>query len=208
MSSGNSTALLKISGSPEPGEALRAILIGSIPTFQQRKRASSNVKKKKKEKTKSSSSPNDDKERVDDAQKNHPQRSTFSTIEEEEDKEEEEALVLEFQWFRTTKGDESEENLAIVGATAPIYLVRKVDVGCHIKAVATLRSQSREGIVLATFTGELEAEIKDGDLHRGKKKVKKGGKAFLTSISSPSEKKALEDDDDDSDGNRDAADNE
>ena len=100
MSSGNSTALLKISGSPEPGEALRAILIGSIPTFQQRKRASSNVKKKKKEKTKSSSSPNDDKERVDDAQKNHPQRSTFSTIEEEEeDKEEEEALVLEFQWF-------------------------------------------------------------------------------------------------------------
>ena len=66
-------------------------------------------------------------------------------------------------------------------------------MGCHIKAVATLRSQSREGIVLATFTGELEAEIKDGDLHRGKKKVKKGGKAFLTSISSPSEKKALED---------------
>jgi len=133
MSSGNSTALLKISGSPEPGEALRAILIGSIPTFQQRKRASSNVKKKKKEKTKSSSSPNDDKERVDDAQKNHPQRSTFSTIEEEEEEEEEEedkeeeeeALVLEFQWFRTTKGDESEENLAIVGATAPIYLVRK-----------------------------------------------------------------------------------
>ena len=116
--------------------------------------------------------------------------------------------MLEFQWFRTTKGDESEENLAIVGATAPIYLVRKVDVGCHIKAVATLRSQSREGIVLATFTGELEAEIKDGDLHRGKKKVKKGGKAFLASISSPSEKKALEDDDDDSDGNRDAADNE
>lgn len=150
MSSGNSTALLKISGSPEPGEALRAILIGSIPTFQQRKRASSNVKKKKKEKTKSSSSSNDDKKRDDNAQKNHPQRSTFSTIEEEE--EEEEALVLEFQWFRTTKGDESEENLAIVGATAPIYLVRKVDVGCHIKAVATLRSQSREGIVLATFT--------------------------------------------------------
>ena len=116
--------------------------------------------------------------------------------------------MLEFQWFRTTKGDESEENLAIVGATAPIYLVRKVDVGCHIKAVATLRSQSREGIVLATFTGELEGEIKDGDLHRGKKKVKKGGQAFLASISSPSEKKALEDDDDDSDGNRDAADNE
>ncbi|CAL6305586.1 unnamed protein product [Bathycoccus prasinos] len=180
MSSGNSTALLKISGSPEPGEALRAILIGSIPTFQQRKRASSNDKKR------------------DDDEKNHPQRSTFSTIEEEEEEdkeeeEEEEALVLEFQWFRTTKGDESEENLAIVGATAPIYLVRKVDVGCHIKAVATLRSQSREGIVLATFTGELEGEIKDGDLHRGKKKVKKGGQAFLASISSPSEKKALED---------------
>jgi len=144
MSSGNSTALLKISGSPEPGEALRAVLIGSIPTFQRRK---SGAKKKKNElKTRSErvSSPS-----INDDAKNRssPHRRSPSSSFADEEEEEEEELVIEFQWFRTSKGDESEEHLAIVGATAPIYLVRKVDVGCHIKAVATLRSQSREGII-------------------------------------------------------------
>jgi hypothetical protein len=123
VSSSNVTVML--SGSPKPGEAIRAVLLGDL-------------------------------------------NLNLSTV--------------EFQWYKKEYNQEnrephrqpkksdhleelSDDEFEIHGATAPIYLVRKVDIGCHIGVLVIFRSNSRGDFeeerkkesnkILGTFKSEM-----------------------------------------------------
>ena len=124
--------VLKLSGSPKPGEAIRAVLLG-------RSFLDSNIN-----------------------------------------------ATIEFHWYKKESNQEQKEHhqkqhkdserreelhkdeFKIHGATAPIYLVRKVDIGCRIGALVIVRSnissndfvhgdekEKKESKILATFKSEM-----------------------------------------------------
>ena len=65
----------------------------------------------------------------------------------------------------------SEDEREILGATAPIYLVRKVDLGCRICALAILRSR---------ISDEDDEDDFDKDYEVFEKKKKEGSKILAT----------------------------
>ena len=124
--------VLKLSGSPKPGEAIRAVLLG-------RSCLDSNIN-----------------------------------------------ATIEFHWYKKESNQEQKEHhqkqhkdserreelhkdeFKIHGATAPIYLVRKVDIGCRIGALVIVRSnissndfvhgdekKKKKSKILATFKSEM-----------------------------------------------------
>ncbi|CAL6382163.1 unnamed protein product, partial [Bathycoccus prasinos] len=140
--------VLKLSGSPKPGEAIRAVLLG-------RSCLDSNIN-----------------------------------------------ATIEFHWYKKESNQEQKEHhqkqhkdserreelhkdeFKIHGATAPIYLVRKVDIGCRIGALVIVRSnissndfvhgdekEKKKSKILATFKSEMsdivymESDHVDGDFY-------------------------------------------
>ena len=117
--------------------------------------------------------------------------------------------TIEFQWYKKEyqgpegkaqqqrqKGDPdrreelSEDEREILGATAPIYLVRKVDLGCRIGALAILRSR---------ISDEDDEDDFDKDDEVFEKKKKEGSKILATFKSEMADIVHMENDDVDED---------
>ena len=104
MSVNSSNVSLMLSGSPKPGEAIRAVFLGdsnlnlSTVEFQWYKKEYNQQHR----------------------ERHHQQQKESDRIEEL-----------------------SDDEFEIHGATAPIYLVRKVDIGCHIGVLAIFRSNCK-----------------------------------------------------------------
>ena len=109
----NSNASLKLSGVPRPGEAIRAVLLGHL-NLDSFADATIEFQWYKKEYQGQEGKAHDEHDNQQQRQKGDPDR----------------------------REELSENEREILGATAPIYLVRKVDLGCRIGALAILQSRS------------------------------------------------------------------
>ena len=155
MSVNSSNVSLMLSGSPKPGEAIRAVFLGdsnldlSTVEFQWYKKEYNQQHR----------------------ERHHQQQKESDRIEEL-----------------------SDDEFEIHGATAPIYLVRKVDIGCHIGVLAIFRSNCKGDFederkkesnkILATFKSvmanmvhlENDDGYHDDDVLGERKKVSKNWK--------------------------------
>ena len=109
----NNNASLKLSGVPRPGEAIRAVLLGHL-NLDSNADATIEFQWYKKEYQGQEGKAHDEHDNQQQRQKGDPD----------------------------CREELSEDERKILGATAPIYLVRKVDLGCRIGALAILRSRS------------------------------------------------------------------
>ena len=151
----NNNATLKLSGLPRPGEAIRAVLLGHL-------NLGSNA---------------------DATIEFQWYRKEYTTDQEEEEEEEERGKQRKRRKDQREQLNEDERE--IPGATAPIYLVRKVDIGCRIGALAILRSCSPND--------DFEDDDKDG------KRKKESSKVLATFKSEMSDIVHMESDDEDED---------
>ena len=152
----NNNATLKLSGLPRPGEAIRAVLLGHL-------NLDSNA----------------------DATIEFQWYRKEYTTEQEEEGEEGEERGKQRKRGKDQREQLNEDEREIPGATAPIYLVRKVDNGCRIGALAILRSSSPND--------DFEDDDKDG------KRKKESSKVLATFKSEMSDIVHMESDDEDED---------
>ncbi|CAL6279028.1 unnamed protein product [Bathycoccus prasinos] len=158
----NNNSSLKLSGVPRPGEAIRAVLLGDL-NLDSNADATIEFQWYKKE---------------------YLRREGKGEGEDERDNQQ-----------QRQKGDQdrreklSEDEREIHGANAPIYLVRKVDLGCSIGALAILRSRSA-------------SDDDDEDFNKDEvfeKKTKEGSKILATFKSEMADIVHMESDDVDED---------
>ena len=157
----NNNASLKLSGVPRPGEAIRAVLLGHL-NLDSNADATIEFQWYKKEYQGQEGKAHDEHDNQQQRQKGDPDR----------------------------REELSEDERKILGATAPIYLVRKVDLGCRIGALAILRSR---------ISDEDDEDDFDKDDEVFEKKKKEGSKILATFKSEMADIVHMESDDVDED---------